>query len=795
MITYKGSGLKRYKEKTGGKNKSDIDGFYENAEHERFFIKKPHDQSELFAELFAGLLLKEFMNYKLVDKIHHPSLICADVIRFEDGSYGLIQPVVSFDPLHKIIGTSYADGKDRDPTKEALMGPSYYPLLTKQGQSFGLSTALMFSLLLGAHSVHSGNIVVLKNNEQTTSKQFGRIDWGDAFRNFAHKENNNEILYAYENRGTFNLKKLTKDYFLNYKKIKGLFPAIANQAKKLQGNNLDEELMHHMVLAALKNIPSDLIQQTTKDKLAEYMAMSSFKEVTFGAKVNFEPFATDLARLLCLRLGKICELKDLQEQLPNENLYASILAYKPIVLRVESPDFVTVLKKWNSTVESLIPIDLSELNFSSLVHSFNQFVEEVATQSESSNLWAYSRANHYNIFTPHDFSSSKQEEGNAFVAQYKESMVLRQLFLMDIQKFKVEGLKAFEQAIQTYVKANPNSDWVKLCALLDVGQKIIFILDSINKAKSFGADDAVNSMMIEFKTSLEHFQIIYKEVVELFKNAPPPLVSDTNPSPFYPMDDWQLHNLSGDELATIGLEEFCYKPSLLIDRIIKSDTLWFRMEEAFQSKVFDLRPDNPALKIAKIRELRHLSEIALLKNEILSVKEEQRQDLSTMIKNSLVAQKRYEEALKHNKEICFARMERMAPILQQAKAIELKAHELKQRNEPEAAQMANWLAAQIRKDVKEYVDSKETHENKALSDFKKVAQAHVKQSTEVLNKHREVWKYILANVSIGILLIGVGYVAAMLINKHLTGNYTFFSKTQSGEQLELLEEELISFDV
>ncbi len=46
----------------------------------------------------------------------------------------------------------------------------------------------------------------------------------------------------------------------------------------------------------------------------------------------------------------------------------------------------------------------------------------------------------------------------------------------------------------------------------------------------------------------------------------------------------------------------------------------------------------------------------------------------------------------------------------------------------------------------------------------------------MLNTHREEWKYIVGNIALGVLLIGFGYLAAIFINKQLTGNYTFLVK-------------------
>jgi effector protein B len=283
-ITYNGKELIQFKAKFGGKNQSEIDGFYRDAlDCEHFFIKKPADQRELFAEAFAGAILQEIMDRGLIDKIYHPSLIVARVVRVDDGTgkpeYALIQPMVSFVALHETIETSYADGSDRDPLKEAYAGSDYYLRLLEQ-QQFGLTNALMFSMWLSAHSVHSGNIVAL-NNDKMISKQLARLDWGDAFRFLAHPKNNENLLYAYENRGVLNYKRWTKDYFLNYKKIPGLFPEMAEKGRLFKAALQEDDLLD-ILRSALQKLPVDLIEQQTKDEFAQYANMESFKTVQLG---------------------------------------------------------------------------------------------------------------------------------------------------------------------------------------------------------------------------------------------------------------------------------------------------------------------------------------------------------------------------------------------------------------------------------------------------------------------------------------------------------------------------------
>ncbi|WP_298624257.1 LepB GTPase-activating domain-containing protein [uncultured Legionella sp.] len=1005
MTTYNNKELNFYKPKSGGKNKSDVDGFYSNSDDEHFFIKKPADKGELFTELFAGLLLQEFKNRKLIDEIYFPSLICADVIRFEDGSYGLIQPLVSFDELHKVIGTSYRDGSDRDPTKEAFFGPSYYTGVTKMGDSFGLSIALMFSLLLGAHSVHSGNIVVLKADENSKSRQYGRIDWGDAFRYFAHEMNNNDILFAYENRGFFNIKSLTKDYFLNYKNINGLFPAMADKAQKILPH-LNAELLADIVSSALKKIPADLIDKNTQNKLAGYMVMPSFKGATFGPEGASDSFATEMGKLLERRMTSISKLQDFKSNIIPENMYASVLFFEPQVLSFKnSTSFSEIVNQWNDSLDEAASIKTDALDLAQLAGYFNQYVVELSAKTESAHLWTQNPPANNNIFMAYHTGNGKQIHGHAFVPQYKESTIINRFFTLDTQTFAALRFAGFEQSINDYTKANQGSDWAKIQALLQAGQQVITTLHVLNKAREFGMDDAIPVQIEQLKIQLQAFKQA-EEAVQHILSIPhdlQPIEPNSEYSLFYPVSDMELNKMTGDQLATICLEE-SNSPlvSPLIERIVTNDKLWYRMEAAFESGAYDSRLDGVIEKIARMREARavieesreqtakeiaeqkqhiirlnkqviakteeaaqlnttleqqinttqsrekeieelklqaqtakkeldrlakqhkedaqrqeqshqeklsaqevlmnqlqeqvhsleeanaslkstveaeiekrsstgesalklqkqleqlepelerikiELQEVKLkgltdqkenieqlkqqldtksqtilelrqqftaatetqlsdeqnaqlvqeqLKTEIASLQSEQKKDkseidrLQMLVKSAKEAERDYKAALIDRQDIYFARMERMAPIMLQILDIEKKAGELQGRDETAASQAALKLATRLRANIQKYAENPEQNENVALNDFKIKATKSIAKSKGILGEHREEWKYILANITLGILLVGVGYAAAALINKQVTGNYTFFSKTESIKQVEGLEEHIAS---
>ncbi|BCA96012.1 hypothetical protein TUM19329_23730 [Legionella antarctica] len=473
-MPYQSKLLIKFKDKEAGKNRSSVDGFYRDPDGNEYFIKKPSDKCELFAELFAGLLLKQFINEGLIDKDYCPSLICADAIQFEEGTYGLIQPLISFNELHKAIGTSYSNGNDRNPLKEAVYGPDYYTQVMQGNAYFGLSLVLMYSLLFSAHSVHSGNIIILKNKDVIASNQYGRIDWGDAFRYLAHPQNNDNILYAYENRGLFNIKKLTKEYFLNYKKIIGIYPAMAEKARQLQ-DKMTPNLMLKMVTNALKLTPHDLLDTTTRTNFANYISMPSFEKVIFGFNGNYEPFAQEFADLLTARLAKITDLKDLNVQEAQENLYKSTIVLPSITLSFnEKEAFPAIMDNWEKKLTKTNDgrtLDISNLDLSTLAEHYNCYLNEIAEQCEQSNIWDHTDDS-ANMFQPFDFSNGALIHGHAFISSYKESTVLRRLFSINPSNLNLSRFAAFEDPSNDYSKKYPESVWHKLELLLVTGQGV-----------------------------------------------------------------------------------------------------------------------------------------------------------------------------------------------------------------------------------------------------------------------------------------------------------------------------------
>lgn len=638
-IQYNSQELVRFKEKSGGKNQSDFDGFYKPVDnldgHSElgFFVKAPSDQRELFAEAFAGALLTEFMKRELIPQVYHASLIVAQAIRLTNDTparYGLIQPMVSFIPLYEIIGTASADGSDRSELLETFSGAAYYSKFTHSLEKyFGAGVAFMCSLLLSAHSVHSGNVVVLKQ-DKFESEQIARLDFGDAFRYLAHSKNNDDILYAYENRGVFNYKSLTKDYFLNYKKIPGLFPAIAQKAKELN-KKLNEKILLDIVNSALASLPEDLINQQTKNSFAKYACMDSFKQVTLGPNGNGGQFAEEMAEILGKRLHKITQLTDLEPPQNNADLYSSVIVSKPPVLStMAAATFSSLAEQWHSLLTKsygLESINIEQLNFSELAHYFNAYLKDLVAECEQRNLWEHAPQKTANFFVSSELEYEKTaEHGHAFIAQYKEGMILRRLFSLDPQTLGTLRFKPYEAPTATYVKQHPNSPWVKLYALANAGLAIFSTLRTIHKSQQFAVDEAVKESCLQLKEQVGTFLRLKREMDGLFNEheiLPSAVVAES--AAFYSIDDNALNEMSGDQLATICLEELNpRRPTSLIVRILKNEALWLRLDVSLKQTSFTGRLDNPQEKIACLyqwREVLHTTTVLHQNNELTELSE------------------------------------------------------------------------------------------------------------------------------------------------------------------------------
>ncbi|WP_252582537.1 hypothetical protein [Legionella lytica] len=562
MLIYQGKELTKVKSKEGGKNRNDADGFYADSNGVEYFVKKPQDKRELFTELFAGLLLQEFKNRGFVDKIYHASLICAQLIQFEDGSYGLIQPKVEFQELYKVIGTGYYDDSDRSPLWEMLYGPYSYLLLTQFKQYYGLAIALMFSLLLGDHSVHSGNVVCLEilSSMEKSFIQFARIDWGAAFRYYGHKKNNEDLLYPFEYQGFFNHKGYTKGYFLNYKRIKGLFPAIAIQAKQLL-EKITKETFVSMINGILGNLPVDLVDNDIKEQLAKYLYIESFKNISFGERGDYQQFSDDLSEILMQRLNKMTELADFTNNSiePNQQDYKE---NTPIIVRLslsQAISFAEQMHLWFKVIsfsDEKSIVDFNNIERTQLAAQFNRYLEAILRQVK--------RLDGANTVAKTKISKSS----------HSNSYLYRDLFSF---KADLQPVCTPENEIKLPLQVG---FWQLTEALLRASFNILITLRVLQETQSSTVHSkaaAIHLLFDALKEYLCNFNHIYQDWLNELEDT------------LWLLPDTQLAKICAKELPFINSSE-------LINIVIKNSELRSRMKQA----VYELGIENHELNSRRL---------------------------------------------------------------------------------------------------------------------------------------------------------------------------------------------------
>ncbi len=612
-IHYKGYSLKQTEKKEAGKNRGTFDGFYRNLHSgQEYFVKKPEDSRELFTELFAGLLLQKFKAQGLIEPAYHDSLICADFTMLPDGFYALVQPKINFKELHILLGTSNKSGKDRSSPWEFLF-PNKYKNLA-QISAYGLSTALMYSLFLGDNSVHSGNVVVINHGSASAPvHQFARIDWGAAFRNFGHPDNNEDILKTQELKKS-RIAGVYKDYFARYRDIPNLFPAIADKAQILWDKLTTSDLIE-MISSVLDSMPADLINNEGKENLSKYLGIDAFKTVRFGDRSSYKDFAEAFAGILHERLAKITELKEQASPVAirNNPLYNSIIPEIVISPDVETTPFPDLVSRWGDTLDASVNYNFASVDQIQLIENFNRFVDDIAARSNNYN-WGH-HSNH-NILV--DYASKPAidylSHGDAFVPYYRESTIIRRLYTRSTDNTTgAARFQPYEVPNDSYLTKNSEATWSMLGKMLTNGSGIVNALRILN-SKDIASDPELSADAREtFNLSIKAFLSDYHRL-QLPEDATPPSESEF----FYPISDKELHVLTGEQLLTIALQEMdAAQSGQLLARILVNDQTSERMNTAFEKygKEISERKDNPADKMAQLREWREQFESAKDKAE------------------------------------------------------------------------------------------------------------------------------------------------------------------------------------
>lgn len=625
-VHYKTRILKKIAEKEGGKNhRSGYDGFYRCEQDQTEYFIKQSEPKELFAELFAGLLLKEFIKRGLIDPVYHDSFILADCIRLPDDSLALIQPKVNFARLSKITGTENSTESDRSAFQEFFTD---YGKLRAEGAWFALDESLMLSVIFGDNSVHSGNVVRLTEVTPDRPRQFARIDWGAAFRNYGHPKNNRNVLVTLE------IQSLTakhKNYYAKYQSIPGLFPSIALNAKTLQdkiGQKAEEseippeKLMTDIVSTALSQVPSELLNGQTQKDIAEYLGIPSFTEIDIKNKDSYQHFAFDFTSVLMKRLQKTTQLEE------------------HMVKKAAAPNIAEVINKPESTLIDLMltlqnmgadllgsmhdQIGLNEVNV--FVRKFNDFVDSIARHAEEVNFWQHQKTQ--NILAPF-FTGQKDTfyHGDAFVPHYREATIIRRLYsMLPFGKEKLEGASRFQPYDENHLQEIDDENWKKIQALLSKGVLIITMMKKIKDFKEFAKSteelEQITIFTDQIIRDVKEFMGCYLEIENRLLSSAVSKESFESDF-FYPIADEELDEMAGEQLASICMEELngpnCASSSL-ITRIVSDKKRWDKINTVLDEKAEELKRRNTGHNAKNIEQLQCWGEMIAKAKELNSSK-------------------------------------------------------------------------------------------------------------------------------------------------------------------------------
>ncbi|HHF7390033.1 TPA: LepB GTPase-activating domain-containing protein [Legionella anisa] len=284
---------------------------------------------------------------------------------------------------------------------------------------------------------------------------------------------------------------------------------------------------------------------------------------------------------------------------------------------VEGVSFPQVLSSWQ---EKLLPlsqinlIDYTELNLNDLAKQFNEYLDLIAQQAEALNLWEHDSSQTTNLLVNYSDKKPKLYDGYAFVAQYRESTILRNLLSLDPSNLSTLRFMPYEAPAALCTKELPESYWSKVTALLTAGSDVIASLRTLKNLQTSKASwEDMSRTATSLKEAIARFEKAREEVAKH-----PRIISEEAPrvvfeSPFfYPISDEALKTMNGVQLATICLEELNAKtPSILVKRITSNQELWQSMNVALETEIDDFkrRKENVEQKITVLRQIRSFWEL------------------------------------------------------------------------------------------------------------------------------------------------------------------------------------------
>jgi len=583
-LKYKEEPLTFVKAKSAGKNPGY--GFYQSeVSQTKYFIKSPKKIHELFTELFAGRFLERLKREHIIPAEFHASFVCADAIDLSaNGKCGLIQPTIEFVELHRMIGTTNSKGNDRNVFFEMLFGRNKYPTLVRNGLYTGLAIALLYSMILGDYSFHSGNVIY---TEKDGVKKFGRIDWGAALRFYGDK-NNTDLMIPRECVGSF--KSFTKNY-ISFYNIPGLFEAVSYYAKELR-NKLAKDQLKCILYQVVKGMPHHVFENHRK-MIADYICIPAFENVDGANEENILSFVEKLTDIMYERIIKASRLVEVVRNQKRK----SADYYKEIKLTDENKtDFFHQLHNLYQQINTAFPqlkdpetsaqcllLHFRPEDLQTIADSFNMMVDHLAASSRESGFWQDSLAKNENIFS--DYKENNKASDRFLIKHYREEILLKRIFKVDIEtlhKNEDNEFAIYEELQAEYIKKYPKSRWSKLHNTLIAAQNVL------HRISVMYYDLAPYAHLMSHEARRECLNKLCDDITD-FTNNYIELRHELNPenfqenrsrhscSVFYPISVEELEKYTENQLMTICREEILIPDSIIIATIINRRSLYERL--------------------------------------------------------------------------------------------------------------------------------------------------------------------------------------------------------------------------
>ncbi len=403
---------------------------------------------------------------------------------------------------------------------------------------------------------------------------------------------------------------------------------------KNQYDDLQEE--SKIILEKLLRIQKYFQEQPPIEEQRELRGF--LKQIDMQIKELQSPFASPFKEVVDLSTSWVmCEppvsiTMDSIDQL-RQTIERAKLLTKPNTLKsMGGISFPQLISGWE---EKLLPlsqinlIDYTELNLSDLAKQFNQYVDVLAEQAETLNLWEHHPSQTTNILVDYSKQSPEIALGHAFVAQYRESTILRRLMTLDPSNLGTLRFKPYEDPAAEFRKHQPHAYWSKVNTLLTAGSDLIAMLRTLKNQQMMNASwEEMSQTATLFQNTVERFKKANENLTIHLSKASQEAPVEVFESPFfYPISDEILQKMNGVQLATVCLEELNAKtPSALVKRITNNPELWKRMDTALQTEKEDFkrRKDDVEKKITALRQIRQFWELEgqFKENTILETKEQ-----------------------------------------------------------------------------------------------------------------------------------------------------------------------------